>query len=180
MEQGGSVCSWGETSAWPRCPCPRGPHPGVTLSFPPRADCSISTAFSCAADTSGEGNATRAALASFVSEGKWLSCAGDAVAPPCPPPMSNTNLTDAGIKHTAREAECSFPLPAGGAAQGGVPPHAQPWGIKSLNAIGELLTKVKKSKLGCVVSEPFFLPGRQDPATSGAEILLAIGMRGRE
>lgn len=55
--------------------------------------------------------------------------------------MSNTNLTDAGIKHTAREAERSFPLPAGGAAQGGVTPHAQPWGKKSLNAIGELLTK---------------------------------------
>lgn len=77
------------------------------------------------AHTSGEGNATRAALASFVSEGKWLSCAGAAVTPPCPPSVSNTNLTDAGIKHTAREAKRSFPLPAGGAAQGGsLPMHS--------------------------------------------------------
>lgn len=164
MEQGGSVCSWGEASAWPRCPCPQGPHPGVTLSFPPRADCSISTAFSCAADTSGEGNATRAALASFVSEGKWLSCAGDAVTPPCPPPRVEYkpyrcwNKAHSSGSRTQLSSSCRWGCPRG------VPPHAQPWGIKSLNAIGELLTKVKKSKLGWVVSEPFSYPaGRTQP-----------------
>lgn len=120
LEQGGSVCSWGETSARPRCPCPQGPHPGVTLSFPLRADCSISTAFSCAADTSGEGNATRAALASFVSEGKWLSCAGDAVTPPCPPPRVEYkpfrcwNKAHSSGSRTQLSSSCRWGCPRGG------------------------------------------------------------------